>query len=119
MSEKPPWRKAIEDYERSIGAPLEDFIKSDEFADIAAKAAKGQAELQREMTASTTKWLHTMGLPTAADMAQLRAEIQELRAEVRALSDAVAPKPAKPAPKAAKPAPKAKKTTPKPKPKPE
>ena len=40
MSEKPPWRKAIEDFERSIGAPLEEFIKSDEFADMAAKAAK-------------------------------------------------------------------------------
>ena len=41
-SEKPPWRKAIEDYERSIGAPLEEFIKSDQFADMAAKAAKQQ-----------------------------------------------------------------------------
>ena len=39
-SEKPPWRKAIEEYERTIGAPLEEFIKSDQFADMAAKAAK-------------------------------------------------------------------------------
>ena len=42
-SEKPPWRKAIEDYERTIGAPLEEFIKSDQFADMAAKAAKQRA----------------------------------------------------------------------------
>ena len=89
MSEKPPWRKAIEDYERAIGAPLEEFIKSDQFADMAAKAAKDQAQMQREMSASTTQWLHSMNLPSATDIAELRAEVQELRAEVRALTAAV------------------------------
>lgn len=100
MSEKPPWRQAIEEYERAIGAPLEEFVKSDEFADMAARAAKGQAQMQRELAAGTTQWLHSMNLPAASDIAELRAEIQELRAEVRALADALAPKSPKRKPKA-------------------
>jgi hypothetical protein len=101
-SEKPPWRKAIEDYERSIGAPLEDFIKSDQFADMAANAAKqGQAPPQGLGAtpapglggAGATQWLHAMGLPAASDIDELRAEIQALRDEVRALAEAIAPEP--------------------------
>ncbi|NUT56695.1 MAG: hypothetical protein HOQ03_12035 [Thermoleophilia bacterium] len=116
-SEKPPWRKAIEDYERAVGAPLEEFIKSDQFADMAAKAAKQQAQAQQGLAssplpglpASTTEWLHSMNLPAASDIEELRAEIQALRDDVRALTAALGPK-AKPA---ARPKPK-----PKPKPRP-
>jgi hypothetical protein len=122
MSEKPPWRVAIEQFERSIGAPMEDFVKSDQFADMAAKAAKGQSEVQRELLSSTTEWLHSMNLPTATDIAELRAEIAELRTEVRALAGTSRPgvaeqkpparskaepksaAPAKPEPKSAAPA---------------
>jgi uncharacterized coiled-coil DUF342 family protein len=109
MAEKPPWRVAIEQFERSIGAPLEEYVKTDEFADKAAEAAKGQAQMQREMTASTTQWLHTMNLPAASDIAELREEIVELRKEVRELREALAP--AQPKPKA-KAKPKAKPKTP-------
>ena len=114
-NEKPPWRKAIEDYERAVGAPLEEFIKSDQFADMAAKAAKHQGQSPGlaaspipGMPASTTEWLHSMNLPAASDIEELRADITALREEVRALTAALAPK----ARTAAKPKPK-----PKPKPK--
>jgi hypothetical protein len=116
QSEKPPWRKAIEDYERSVGAPLEEFIKSDQFADMAANAAKqGPASpglgampgpgVGAGAGAGATQWLHSMGLPAASDIDELRAEIQGLRDEVRALSAAIAPEP-EPAPEAEPDAPK-------------
>lgn len=89
MTEKPPWRVALEQFERSIGAPLEEYIKTDEFADLAANAAKNQANAQRELAAGTTAWLHAMNLPTASDIAELREEIAALRAEVLTLSKSV------------------------------
>jgi hypothetical protein len=101
MTEKPPWRIALEQYERAIGVPLEEYVKSDEFADRAAEAARGQAQLQREMSASTTQWLHSMNLPAASDVTELRDEIAELRREVRALHAEVA-KQAAPKPRAKK-----------------
>lgn len=91
MSEKPPWRVAIEQFERSIGAPIEEYIKTDEFADAAASAAKGQAEMHRKLESSTTQLLHGMNLPAASDIAELRAEIAELRKEVRELARALRP----------------------------
>ena len=94
MTEKPPWRQALEQYERAIGAPLEEYVKSDEFADRAAEAARNQAQMQRELSASTTDWLHSMNLPAASDVAELRDEIAELRKEVRALRDEIAKRPA-------------------------
>lgn len=96
MTEKPPWRVAIEQFERSIGAPLEEFVKTDEFADMAARAAKSQAQIQHEIGTGTAQWLHAMGLPTATDVAELRSEIAELRKEVRSLAQGLAP--ARPAP---------------------
>jgi hypothetical protein len=90
MSEKPPWRTAIENYERAIGAPLEEFIKSDEFADMAANAAKQQTQMQEELGQRTTQWLHSMNLPAASDVAELRAEVQALREDVRTLTLALA-----------------------------
>jgi outer membrane biosynthesis protein TonB len=135
-SEKPPWRKAIEDYERLIGAPLEDLIKSDQFADMAANAAKqGQAPQGLGAIpgpglggAGATQWLHSMGLPAASDIDELRAEIGALRDDLRALIAVLAPTSdaaptaapeakATPAPEP-KAAPKPKATGPKPKPKP-
>ena len=53
MTEKPPWRQALEQYERAIGAPLEEYVKSDEFADRAAEAARSHAQFQREMSSET------------------------------------------------------------------
>lgn len=91
MNEKPPWRVAIEQFERSIGAPLEEFVRTDEFADMAARAAKSQSQIQQEIGTGTSQWLHAMGLPTAADIAELRAEIAELRKEVRSLAEALVP----------------------------
>ena len=91
MTEKPPWRVAIEQFERSIGAPLEEYIKTDDFADMAARAAKGQAQIQQEIGTGTSQWLHAMGLPTATDIAELRAEIAELRKEVRSLARGARP----------------------------
>ena len=95
--EKPPWRKAIEDYERTIGAPLEEFIKSDQFADMAAKAAKQGTQMpqipqmpQGPGGASTTAWMHSMNLPAASDIDDLRAEIQALHDDVRALTELIA-----------------------------
>ena len=81
MSEKPPWRVAIEQFERSIGAPIEEYIKTDEFADAAASAAKSQSEMQRKLESSTTQLLHGMNLPAASDIAELRAEIAALEQE--------------------------------------
>ncbi len=91
MTEKPPWRVAIEQFERSIGAPLEEFIQTDEFADMAARAAKSQTQIQQEIGTGTSQWLHAMGLPTATDIAELRAEIGELRKEVRSLAERLVP----------------------------
>ena len=97
MNEKPPWRVAIEQFERSIGAPLEEFVQTDEFADMAARAAKGQAQIQHGIGTDTSQWLHAMNLPTATDVAELRAEIAELRKEVRSLAEGLAPAKAAPA----------------------
>jgi hypothetical protein len=132
-NEKPPWRKAIEDYERSIGKPLEEFVKSDQFADMAAKAAKQGTQMPQipqipQMPGSPKEFLHAMGVAAASDMEELRAEVHALRDDVRALSERIAqereqPEAApkakpKPKPKAKpKPAPKAKATA-KPKPAP-
>jgi hypothetical protein len=101
VNEKPPWRVAIEQFERSIGAPLEEFVKTDEFADMAARAAKSQAQIQQEIGTGTSQWLKAMGLPTAADIAELRAEIAELRKEVRSLAEGLAPAKTAPATTAA------------------
>jgi len=119
VSEKPPWRVAIEQFERSIGAPIEDFIKTDEFADAAANAAKGQAEMQRKLESGTTQLLHGMNLPAASDIAELRAEIAELREEVRELARALRPAATTAAATTAEAAttkPKPKRAAPKPKP---
>ena len=99
MTAKPPWRQALEQYERAIWAPLEEYVRSDEFADRAAEAARNAAQIQRDMSASTTQWLHSMNLPAASDVTELRDEIAELRKEVRALRAEIARGGAKPAPK--------------------
>jgi Poly(R)-hydroxyalkanoic acid synthase subunit (PHA_synth_III_E) len=91
VTEKPPWRVAIEQFERSIGAPLEAFVQTDEFADMAARAAKSQAQIQHGIGTDTSQWPHAMNLPTATDVAELRAEIAELRKEVRSLAEGLVP----------------------------
>ncbi len=122
MSEKPPWRMAIEQFERSIGAPLEEFIKTEQFAELAAGAAKGQVKMQPGLEQSTSQWLHAMNLPAASDIADLRGEVAALRQEVRRLADALAKTVPEGAPErepaAGKPKPKPKPAAAKPKPKP-
>lgn len=94
MAEKPPWRIAVEEFERSIGAPIEELVKSDEFAGFAAEAAKRQAVMQQEVTAASNQWLHALNLPTATDLTELRQDVAALRAEIRALTEQLDGRPA-------------------------
>jgi hypothetical protein len=97
-SEKPPpprdaesiWRENFDAFEKAIGRPLEEFMKSDEFADAAAKYLKAHGEMQEQLTQGSDAWLRTWNVDSATEVAALRAELRALADRLEALERRVA-----------------------------
>ena len=119
-AKKPPegaatWLEWIQRWERSIGEPVEQFVRSDAYFDLMTQAKRARAQVTRKVEGAWEEWLHLFNLPAATDIRRLREQLSRLERQVNRIAkdledreeDAQQPPP-KPA---AKPKPKPKRPT--------
>jgi hypothetical protein len=110
-----PWLEWIQRWERSIGEPVEQFVRSDAYFDLMTHMKRAHAQVTREVEGAWEEWLHRFNLPAATDIRRLREQLSRLERQVNRIAkdlddrqeDAQQP-PARPA---AKPKPKSKRPT--------
>jgi hypothetical protein len=85
MADPYDWRQGFRAWERAVGRPLEELVRTEGFADALAGWVRGQGELRQQLDDLSERWLHAWNLPTAGDVRALREQVQALEAEVRSL----------------------------------
>jgi MbeD/MobD like len=109
-----PWLEWIQNWERAIGEPIEQFVRSDAYFDAMTQFNRARAQLTRKFEDAWEEWLHLFNMPAATDVRRLREQVSRLERQVNRIAkdledrEEEAREQAKPAPKraAAKPKPK-------------
>ena len=86
QSQTAPWLKLVQDFERAIGKPVEEFVRSDRYFDLVSDASKARAQLTALYERVSEDWLHLLNLPTNSDVRRLREQLSRLERQVNRLS---------------------------------
>jgi hypothetical protein len=100
--EPPLWLQAVQRFERAIGEPVEQFVRSDAYFDWLAQANKARARFQELADPILRDWLRLWNVPAASDVRALREQLgrverrlEEVAKELEDRAEAEAgPKPA-------------------------
>ena len=112
-----PWLEWIQKWERAIGEPAEQFLRSDTYFDLMTQMKRARAQVTRKVESAWEEWLHLFNLPAATDIRRLREQLSRLERQVNRIAKDLADREEaaqeQPPPKRA-----AAKRSPRPKPKP-
>jgi hypothetical protein len=86
VSDKPWLRQLYDGAERRIAPPLEEFVRTDRYAELTAALAQLQGLVTGGVRGATTWFWHLVNLPAGTDVQRLRRQIGALDREVRRLS---------------------------------
>ena len=85
MSDKPLWRQAYDAVDHAVTPRAEELVRTEQFADVSAVAARARSGLRGELDRLTAGIWHLFNLPASSDVQRLRRQIGELDREVRRL----------------------------------
>jgi hypothetical protein len=71
----PTWLEAVQRFERAIGEPIEEFVRSDTYFDLMTQAKRARARFTRVFEEVQEEWLHLFNLPAASDVRRLREQL--------------------------------------------
>jgi hypothetical protein len=87
MSEaKPLWRRLFDAVEQTVSPQLEQFVRTDQFADLAAVVARMQSDMQRRAERAMRQAWHFWNLPTGSDVKRVSEQLASLERRVRDLA---------------------------------
>jgi len=82
----PGWKRAFDQMESQLAPQLEQFVRTDQFADMAAARSKVQAEVQKRIADVMRQTWHFWNLPAASDVKRLSEQVASLERRVRDLT---------------------------------
>jgi hypothetical protein len=85
-----PWLRFVLDLERTIGRPIEEFVRSDTYFDLVAEANRARAQVTTLYERLSEDWLHLFNLPANSDVRRLREQLSRLEREVNRLAKEMA-----------------------------
>jgi hypothetical protein len=87
MSElQPLWRRAFDAVEQNVSPQIEQMVKTEQFADVAAAMTKLQGQLQRRTERMMRRSWHFWNLPAGSDVKRMSEQLASLERRVRDLS---------------------------------
>ncbi len=81
----PAWRRLFDAAERAVGPPLEEMVRSEQFAMAVGLVRRVQREVTSRSERASRQFLHVWNLPAGSDVGRLVALIASLEREVRQL----------------------------------
>lgn len=81
----PLWRRAFDDVERRVGRPLALVTSSEELHATATRIRRVTKAVSRPVQGVTGLGLHLAGLPSPAEVRELRRQLAEVQREVSAI----------------------------------
>ena len=99
----PTWYDAVRKWERTIGQPIEQVVRSETFFDAVTQAKRVRAEIGKRVESLTEDWFRMLNLPAGSDIRRLREQLGRVERTLErvandladARADADAPPPAR------------------------
>ena len=85
-STAPSWLEWIQKWERAIGEPVEQFVRSDAYFDLMTQVKRARAHVTRKVEGAWEEWLHLFNLPAATDVRRLREQLSRLERQVNRIA---------------------------------
>jgi uncharacterized membrane protein YccC len=85
VPDKPWLRQLYDGLERRVTPPLEEFVRTDRFAELTATLGQLQSTVSGALNSATARFWHLLNLPAGTDVQRLRRQIGALDREVRRL----------------------------------
>ena len=83
---QPLWRRAFDAVEQNLSPQLEQMVKTEQFADVAAAMTKLQGQLQRRTERMMRRSWHFWNLPAGSDVKRMSEQLASLERRVRDLT---------------------------------
>jgi hypothetical protein len=84
--ETSPWLDFVQRLERTIGEPVETWVRSDSYFDVLTQVNRARQRLTNSFEDLAEQWLHTFNLPAASDVRRLREQLGRLERTVERLA---------------------------------
>src|SRR5918995_394272 len=84
-TDTPLWRRAFDDVERRVGAPLASATSSSDFQAAVLRLGRLRKAVVRPVHAVADRGLHLIGLPSNSEVRDLRSALHAVQREVSAL----------------------------------
>jgi hypothetical protein len=78
-------RQLYDGAERRIAPPLEQFVRTEQYADITSAIGQVQSMVTGAVQGATARFWHLVNLPAGSDVQKLRRQVGALDREVRRL----------------------------------
>jgi hypothetical protein len=83
----PPWRSAVNRFDRLVTPKADAFVRTNLFADALAALTRMEVQVRRRAERQTSMILHLANLPTAGDMRRIRAQLATVEARLRDMTE--------------------------------
>ena len=81
-----PWLEWIQRWERSIGEPVESFVRSDAYFDLMTQFNRARSRATHAFEGVWEQWLHLFNMPAATDVRRLREQLSRLERQVNRIA---------------------------------
>jgi hypothetical protein len=89
MDERPGWRRMFDAWNEQVGPRLEQFVRTDAFADQAAWFAEVNRQWAQMAEEFSSRLLHAWNIPSASDVLGLRRQLEALDRQLARLNKTV------------------------------
>lgn len=79
---QPLWVRLVHELERSIAAPVEAAVRSDEYFDLVAQLNRARAHVTKTVESISEEWLHLFNLPAATDLRRVREQLSRVERQL-------------------------------------
>jgi septation ring formation regulator EzrA len=86
---QPLWVRLVHELERSIAAPIEAAVRSDEYFDLVTHLNRARAHVTKTVESLSEEWLHLFNLPAATDLRRVRDQLSRVERQLNKVAKTV------------------------------
>jgi septal ring factor EnvC (AmiA/AmiB activator) len=76
------WVRLVHELERSLAAPVEAAVRSDEYFDLVTQLNRARAHVTKTVESISEEWLHLFNLPAATDLRRVREQLSRVERQL-------------------------------------
>jgi hypothetical protein len=88
-TDKSPWLDFVQRFERAIGEPVEQWVRSDAYFDVLTQMKRTRARVTKTFEDYAEQWLHMLNLPAASDVRRLHEQLSRLERRVERMANEI------------------------------